>query len=925
MYLNIQGATNNFCELESLITKNNFQFVFLTETHLTDRDSNNLINLENYNIVRADTISRHTGGVLIYIKTQWSFEVVKNVSLNKELWWLVIKVTNKNIKLHLAVLYRGHSVPLNMSSNFFTHFGAYMDELSELNERVIIVGDFNINWLINDNLKNYVGEIINDSGYKQIVHEYTRITSTTKSLIDYVIVNDHYNITAKTDSNLKISDHETIKITIQENISENEDKDIRVVKYNKNLFRNKIARSDIMTMYFSNCNYKADVFSKCLKQIVNEFIIVKKLKTVNNCEWYSNNLKALKIQRDRQYRLAKISYSTVEWNLYKKLRNKYKVKINNAKNRYISSKIDGAENQKSMWKSIKTLVLKKSHNAIKEVIFNNVKYNDNLIIADKFNEYFVKSVEDINNNIPIKPYRNLIGNIPSSFNFQTISKKDLELIIKSMNNKKDLNLVNIKMFRDSFDLIGENFLSIVNSSLTTGAVPTCWKESMVVPIQKVINTKKCSEFRPVNMISIEAKILEKVVYQQLENYLETNRLISARQSGFRKGHSCESLLNLVVTNWKMAVNEGKVIVAVFLDLRRAFETVDRSILIDKLRAYGIGDIELEWFKSYLSHRKQRTRVNEQISKDIDVLLGVPQGSILGVLLFLVYINDMEKAIDIAELVLFADDALLYVIGDSIDEGVRKINSDLEKLSDWFKMNKLMLNIDKSKCMIVNSKLSRNIYIDNAVLEEVAEIKYLGVIIDKNLNFKSHINYICKKISKKLYFFSKIRKKLSTLSAIRIYNTMIKPHFEYCSSILFMSNNEMTNRLQKLQNKGMRTILKVNRYTSRRLMLSTLKWISVYQRINMNVLILVFKIKNKMLPSYLTEKLIYVGDVQKHFLRNNFNFRLNYFRSEKTCNMLMHNGLKLFNELPNNLKLESNFKKFKKNLVQFVKQRFNSNI
>lgn len=915
---------NNFIELETNIVNKNFEFILLCEIHLSDDDDDSLIVLENYNVVRVNSASRHTGGVVIYIKKHWTYEIIKSSFVGLKCWWILIKVSYANTILYLAMLYRAPGY-LNLDNDFYTLFNSYIKDIVELKQKVIITGDFNLNWLVNNISKIYLENIICDNGLKQIVNECTRITKDSKTLIDYVLVNDFYNISAKIEKSLKISDHESILINILTNDNPvPEVKKIKYVKYNKNEFANKIVRSNIMSTYYLNCNIKAELFSNSLKNIINDFVIEKEIKkNYNNCEWFSNELKVLKRKKIKQYRVATIMNNQIEWDNYKILRNVYKNKIEIAKSKYITNKIDYAHDQKDMWQLIKKYVLKNPINEIKLVNFSNEKIeNDNMVIANKFNNYFINSIQEINDSIQFKQYNNLISNTGCKFKLNRISMHDLKLVLKSLNNKKDMNYVKPSMFIDAIDLIGENLLSIINKSIQDGVFPNTWKQSLVVPIQKVKKTVKCSEYRPVNMISVESKILEKVVYNQLEIYLDKNNLVYEYQSGFRKNHNCESLLNLIITNWKMAVDDKKVVVAVFLDLRRAFETVNKEILIKKLEMYGIDEIELQWFKSYLYQRTQRTRVNDAVSDEIDVLLGVPQGSVLGVLLFLIYVNDMEKAIELSKLVLFADDALLYIVGDTVDEGINNMNSDLNRLSEWFLMNRLKLNVDKTKYMVINGSVSNNrIVIDNTELDLIDEIKYLGIIIDNRLNFKANLDYICKKISKKLNFFYKIRNNISIKCAIKLFNTIIKPHFEYCSSILFMCNNEMRNRLQKLQNRGMRIILKLGRLTPRQFMLDTLKWLSVSQKIKMNVMILVFKIKNNMLPKYLTSRLLYVGDVHHHFLRNVFNFRLNFFKSQKTHNMLMYNGLKMFNELPTELKKETNLLKFKIEIVKYIKDTF----
>lgn len=200
------------------------------------------------------------------------------------------------------------------------------------------------------------------------------------------------------------------------------------------------------------------------------------------------------------------------------------------------------------------------------------------------------------------------------------------------------------------------------------------------------------------------------------------------------------------------------------------------------------------------------------------------------------------------------------------------------------------------------------------------MKYLGVMLDSNLNFSKHIDYIAKKISKKIGFLRRIRQNITTICAINIYNTIIKPHFEFCSTILYMGNDENINRLQKLQNKAMRAILRCSFYTPIRWMLACLKWLNIKQRILFNAAVFVFKMKHKMVPEYLSANLVYVQDVQPHNLRSNSNFRLHFYRNSRTQNMIMYKGLKYFNELPSDIKNESNFSSFKRRLIDHIRSQ-----
>lgn len=461
VYLNIQGVVNNFCELECMIKEHNPEFVCLSETHLSDLDDDSLIQINNYDMVRNDSRSRHTGGVMIYYKKSWKCELINSRTVDVDLWWLVIKLSYGGDVMYLATLYRAPRY-INVSSDFYMYFESYLDELSELTDKVVIMGDFNVDWSKDSNVKNKLNDIVTDCGFRQIVDQYTRIACESRTIIDYVIVNDSYNFIAEVKSDLKISDHETIEISIKHRpVSSNDEKSIRVLKYDKDKFRNNILKSDIMTTYFTECNVKASNFDNALQLIINEFVSNRKV-SCRLCPWFSGELNELKKSKVVQYRKASLTGSSIEWLNYRGIRNEYKNQINKAKADYISNKIDNSESQILMWKTLKSLVLKENKSDITEITFDNERCTDNIIIANKFNKYFVDSVMEINKSIPLRQYVSGFDDLSCAFGFKPVRLEDLALVLKSLNNKKDVNFVNAGMLRDSFDLIGENLLSIIN-------------------------------------------------------------------------------------------------------------------------------------------------------------------------------------------------------------------------------------------------------------------------------------------------------------------------------------------------------------------------------------------------------------------------------------------------------------------------------
>jgi Reverse transcriptase (RNA-dependent DNA polymerase) len=278
------------------------------------------------------------------------------------------------------------------------------------------------------------------------------------------------------------------------------------------------------------------------------------------------------------------------------------------------------------------------------------------------------------------------------------------------------------------------------------------------------------------------------------------------------------------------------------------------------------------------------------------------------------------------LLIFADDTLIAVSADNIEEAVNKINYDLELISDWLKANKLKLNVNKTKSMIITLKknIKINEYpvkIDNEVIEYVPEIKYLGVIIDNKLKFDLNMEYITKKVSKKYGMMCRLSKKLTTQCKITLYKSLVSPHIDYCSSILFSASDDQINELQKQQNKIMRLILKCNRYTRIKDMLEKLEWMSVKQRINYNTLTMIYKIENNLLPEYLSCKLVKNSSIHNYNTRTANKFRLPSFTKKVAQNTIFYNGLRLYNNMETNIKSAPNLKEFKKLCEEYVKRNF----
>lgn len=622
-----------------------------------------------------------------------------------------------------------------------------------------------------------------------------------------------------------------------------------------------------------------------------------------------------------------------DWQAYRLSRNIATKMIRTCKEKYYNNVItSNSHNGRELWKQLKKLLPDKNPASSECIEFSNIQETNKDVIAEKFNTFFLSSINEITSNInPSNNYEKILKNIDqkgSFHSFQATSMPKLREIIVNLKNTIDCeDMLPTKIVQDAFSVIGNQFLDVINLSLQHGEFPDGWKTSCIIPVPKITNTILGEEHRPINTVPVYEKILEIEVKDQLLNFCDENRVLVCNQSGFRKHHSCESVILNNCDEWYKSLENNHVILAVFLDFRRAFETINRELLLCKLEKIGLTGEVLNWFKSYLNSRTQNVKFRNSISKKLQTIHGVPQGTVLGPILFNLYINDIVKYVKHCKISMFADDTMIYIAGDDLPTMFNSMNYDLSVISKWLGDNSLSLNVGKSKYMLIGNKFKLSTYnlsypnlsieIMGNRLDKVKEIKYLGVIIDENLNFKSHFKYIMNKMSKKVYFLRRISNCLNMSTKVLLYKSLISPHIDFCSTVLFNLNQNEIQTLQVIQNKAMRIILKCNKYTPINIMLEVLHFMSVKQRILFRTLDMIFKMKNKLTPDYLRNKIKFVRDVHTYNTRNVNDFFIDTPQSNRLAKTLFYKGLTVFNQLPDNIKQCNNYLKFKKELIAHV--------
>ena len=859
MSTNIQSINAKIDELKAFVTEMeqmNFQFdaICLQETWLDDTQDTSLIQLDNYTCITQSKSSSSKGGLLIYLNNNYRYKTITTPNHSTDWENQIIKITGgilHNKSLMLGNIYRPPN-DLNYKYEQFTNeFSELQSSLENINSDIVLAGDFNLDLLkINarTSFSNFLDTVISHSFYPQITLP-TRLSERNGTLIDnfYCKLSPSCNPTSGILIK-KFSDHQPY-VTFLHSTRKNTPtpRYIQSTTHTEEAYTNlasELNKTDTWGNLNKNPtadpNLNYNVFIEILqsakeKHLPSKLIRFKKYKHKKSTWITMGILKSIKF-RDKLYMTLKMSEPDTQ---------DYAHKLTNLRtyNRILKCCIRTAkklhyehlfhkykQDIKQTWCTINSILNKSRKTQDLPDSFhgnNDTNITEKSEIANSFNTFFTQVGPKLANNIDIPLGKShsdyLTKPSNSTFNFQNIEETDIIQIIDNLPNKTsrgndDLSYQFIKRIKIS---LTKPLSIIINQILNSGIFPEKLKIAKVIPIHKKDDNKLFNNYRPISLLPVMSKIVEKCIYKQLYDYFQKNNMFYAHQYGFRTGHCTEYAALEIIDRVTTQLDINNIPLNIFLDLSKAFDSLDHAILLYKLKYYGVTGTPLQLIKSYLTDRNQFVQIDNTQSSILHLKTGVPQGSILGPLLFLIYINDFPCASTYFSFIMYADDTTLSStlpnIKNSRDQIIAEqlINTELNKIDVWLRCNKLSLNISKTKYMLYSMPQKQtqhlSIKLGTTSIDQVYHFNFLGIVINSNLKWENHVNNISYKCTRVIGILNKLKKVLPTRIKLLLYNTLILPHLTYGIN----SWGFNCSRIKKLQKKAVRVIYnsKYNAHTS----------------------------------------------------------------------------------------------------------------
>ena len=835
MYLNIRSLYKHHDEL--FLNCCDFDMICIGETWLNRTIRDSCISHHNFTLFRQDRQGpKRGGGLAVYMKANYGkyAHIVCNCSSSNndlEQLWIEIDIPNHK-KMLLVNTYRP---PSGNAKNAMEQLRSTINRYGNISTReLVIMGDLNIDILssISTNCKE-LKEFCKDFNLTQYIKEPTRITSKSRTILDVIMTNMNF-VKESGVLDIIISDHLPVYIIkkkprLTHKYVYTESRNLK--SYNIETFYTKLIGDHRWLDFWDSLSVTSmwNILYRIILDSLNSILPKRRIRIkANNPEWFTKEVLDIITAKNKCFRKAKNNPGDEQlWKEYRASNLAAKRAVQTSKSTYIKTSLNNNRTDpKKFWNEISKLLgtSKDTGRSIKTIRNENEHIVCDSDAAEYMNDYYVNIGAKLAAmfNLPgWEPHSAFPRQYINQFTFRIITEKECLALIKQIDISKSSATKDIKsiFLKDAFLKLNFEISYMLNRSLSLSEFPTCWGYSMVTPIPKEGDHLDPGNWRPISQMPLIGRLLEKAIHTQLTYYINSIGLLHRNQHGFRANKSTGSAIFQYVRKLFNTIDNEQIAGAIYIDYKKAFDTISHDILLKKLELYGFTKHTLNWFRNYLSNRSQSTIVNGKISNSKSVAYGVPQGSTLGPTLFIMFVNDLFYLPDICEenTIMYADDTVLIASDNDVESVTSTLQTNIDTISSWCQINKLTINESKTKYCLFNHKKDTQSFApmcNGQPLGLVQSYKYLGVDITSDLGMDDYVSNVYRKASYKIHMLSKIRKYITVHAATQIYKQTILPYLDYASFLMDSAYQYSLALLDKIQKRGIRLIEYEKEYRKR---------------------------------------------------------------------------------------------------------------
>ena len=931
--VNTQSLLCHFDAIEFMLKEENIDILCICETWLDSLVDDKFIKISNFNVIRCD--AGRGSGVCIYIRENLNFSLISpgldKIEGVEDVW---IQVQHKKFPSFIVGCVYRHPKALVSS---FQYLADVFKNICLKNKPMFVLGDINDDLFVKG---NNLSKIVKSLNLKQIITKPTRITRTSSTLLDIVITNKVEMVVNSDVTPSPIADHEMISIiiNIRKPKSEPEIKTYRSQKnYSQSIFCNLLLdKIQILNCICNtdNVNNQVNMLTEVFNVSLDQCAPVVTSKLIRPfAPWLDDNLKQYIAEKNElQIRLKGDRTNQLLNDEFKRTKKQVEHCIREAKAKHYKSRLNDCKGDSgATWKVVRDMVPGLGNKR------SNTSFDDPSKKAEEFNQYFAnvgenafhKSQEGIEDDIRTRELRNSNQHLLNTPKFrpQPVDVNTVILVFKDLHKTNSYGSDGIPYvyLKDAFPVLALYVTIIINTSIVTGLFPKLWKYPYVVPLFKSGDVDEVGNYRPISLLPVLSKLLEKIVATQLMLFLEENKLLANSQHGFRSNLSTETALMKVNEHIYENIDKQKISLLLLLDLSKAFDSVSHDILLRKCRQLNIDEF---WFEDYLSDRMQSVRIDSVVSSPRSVKYGVPQGSILGPILFLIYINDMSSILKEYFLIQYADDTQIIISGNprELDDLINKGETALNDAKRYFQLNGLNVNEKKTQCMFIGSRqlISRippntKINFGSTPIIPLHTVKNLGLHMDEYMLFDHHINHMINKVNGILIFLNRIKRNFDKETRITIVQSLAVSIINYSCRIWGMTTKEQISRVQKAHNFAAKIAYgDAKKYDHVTPILKDLEWMNIENKINFDICTFTYKILNNLVPTWLFEFPL-VSYIQSRPTRQSNKLLTKRTNTDIGARAISIQGPKVWNSIPDTIKTSPSIKIFKKNLKKYFNE------